>query len=227
MDRLGLFAKYWEPGRVKTRLAATIGNLAASRVYRAFVTSLVIRFRKVADERIFVFSPMDRQREFAKTILTDWHLVPQSSGDLGARMKHFFSDSLRRADDRVVLIGSDSPTLPAGVIDDAFEALRHSPVVLGPTNDGGYYLVGAAGTVPPIFDDVRWSTTSVWQQTVDRLLEHDTPFVELPSWYDVDELDDLRRLDRELQSFIASDPTWVELANEVRECLHHCDSTTA
>jgi len=96
--------------------------------------------------------------------------------------------------------------LPEAYIDQAFSSLDHDPVVLGPTADGGYYLVGARGQVPPIFDDIQWSTGSVWDQTVARLREHDRPFATLPAWYDVDELPDLLRLARDLENGQGSDP---------------------
>ena len=82
----------------------------------------------------------------------------------------------------MVLIGSDSPTMPAQFIDDAFAALDSDPVVLGPSRDGGYYLVGAAGQVPPIFTEIDWSTPAVWRQTVDRLGKAGCRFAELPPW---------------------------------------------
>ena len=98
-----------------------------------------------------------------------------------------------------MLIGSDSPTLPVEYVESAFRLLRESDVVLGPTEDGGYYLVGASRNAVGIFQNIEWSTSRVWEQTVARLHELQLSYQSLPQWYDVDELADLVRLRDELR----------------------------
>jgi glycosyltransferase A (GT-A) superfamily protein (DUF2064 family) len=109
--------------------------------------------------------------------------------------------------------------MPAHFIDDAFAALQTHPVVLGPSRDGGYYLVGAAGQVPPIFAGIDWSTPAVWQQTVDRLGNAGCRFAELPTWSDVDNLADLTRIADELTQLAKADPNWARLSSEVQTAL--------
>lgn len=198
MRQFGMFAKYWQPGSVKTRLAATIGDLAASRLYREFVQCLVERFQQIGDCRILAFAPPDARAEFHALVPASWELQPQCAGDLGTRMQHYFGQALEAGRRQVLLIGSDSPTLPKVVVRQAFEALDQHQAVLGPTADGGYYLVGISGTVPPIFEGIDWSTDSVWQQTVDRLRAAGVTYAELPEWYDVDQAADLQTLRAEL-----------------------------
>ena len=210
--QLGMFAKYWEPGRVKTRLAASIGNDAASGVYQGFVRCLVRRLAGRAERCVVYFTPPERREAFAELVGAAWQLELQGEGDLGARMQRYFDDALRAGYHKVLLIGSDSPTLPAGRIDEAFAALDDAPVVLGPTPDGGYYLVGISECVPPIFQGVAWSTERVWQQTIGRLRDAGCRYAELPPCYDVDEACDLERLRCELANGAAADKALAELA---------------
>jgi len=219
VNKLGMFAKYWLPGKVKTRLARTIGAEHASQLYRQFVLTLLERLNGTADKRVLAYSPTDRRSEFAEIAPSAWSLSPQASGDLGERMRAFFETHLVQSSDQVVLIGSDSPTMPTETIELAFEALRDAPVVLGPTPDGGYYLVGAKGAVPPIFRGIDWSTPAVWQQTLDRLAASGCRHAELAPWYDVDDLSDLRAMEVDLSNLETIDPAWSRFLNEVRSAL--------
>ncbi len=193
--QLGIFAKHWQPGAVKTRLAASIGAEAAAALHRCFVQTLLSRFQNVADRHILCFTPAGSAREFRQLNLGSWTLEPQSTGDLGARMQHYFSSAVSTNNSpRTVLIGSDSPDLPLAFIEEAFDKLRACPVVLGPATDGGYYLIGVSHSVPPLFDLISWSTPTVWPQTIARLIAAGIPYHTLPQWYDVDDLSGLRRL---------------------------------
>ncbi|MFV2066708.1 MAG: TIGR04282 family arsenosugar biosynthesis glycosyltransferase [Pirellulales bacterium] len=202
MRTVGMLAKYWQPGEAKTRLANGVGADKAARLYRLFVQLLLVRLAACGDRRLIAFAPRSRREAFHR-LITDslgqesWELTPQGTGDLGQRMEACFRRTLLPGH-RVVLIGSDSPTLTQDLLDEAFRQLEELPVVLGPTLDGGYYLVGARGEVPPIFDAMDWSTDSVFEATAQRLDRAGIPFGTLPRWYDVDTRDDLPRLARDL-----------------------------
>jgi len=197
--QLGIFAKHWQPGAVKTRLAASIGEEAAAALHRCFVQTLLTRFQHVADRQTLWFTPADSAEEFRQLDLGCWALEPQASGDLGTRMQHYFSNALSAINPpRTVLIGSDSPDLPQEYLEEAFDKLRSFPVVLGPATDGGYYLIGASQIVAPIFDNIPWSTPEVWTQTISRLTAAEIPYHVLPEWYDVDDFTGLRRLESSL-----------------------------
>ncbi len=219
MNTLALFAKYGRPGEVKTRLARTIGARPASELYECFLRTLLRRFARAGDRRTVVFWPPRQRAWFAALAGEAWQTVPQRAGDLGQRMRHFLDRTLGSPHDRVVLIGSDSPTLPQARVEEAFRLLEKYPVVLGPTSDGGYYLVGATGSVPPIFADVAWSTPAVWRQTVDHLERAGCPFARLPEWYDVDEMEDLQRLHAQLISLTRDDRGWMPLRDAVADAL--------
>jgi len=193
-DQLGIFAKYWEPGTVKTRLAATIGAEGAAQLYLASLRTLLDRFGGVAARRLLYGTPSQRQSEFASLANRQWIVRSQSDGDLGQRMKNYFVEAFQEDVERVVLIGSDSPTLPGEFVESAFAALSDCRVVLGPSEDGGYYLVGASQDVPPIFDGIDWSSPRVWDQTVSLLDEHAIAWQRLEPWYDVDDQSTLDKL---------------------------------
>jgi hypothetical protein len=208
----GIFAKYWEPGKVKTRLASGVGADRASQIYRAFVATVSARFAGIADQQTVCYWPADRRQEFAELCGTDWMLIPQASGDLGQRMSLFFEEAFSRGANRVVLIGSDSPTIPREFVERAFTLLEEHDVVLGPTDDGGYYLVGARKRTPAIFEEVSWSTPSVWEQTIARLQAFGLTYAQLPQWYDVDEAADLERLRAELSGSVSIEPSLKDLS---------------
>lgn len=190
---LAVFAKYWTPGEVKTRLAASIGADRAAAYYREFFAATLRRFGAVADVRTLVFTPDSRRDEFAALAGPAWRLVPQATGDLGARLDAFLAAALDKLARRVVILGADSPTLPVEYVREAFAHLKSQPVVLGPSDDGGYYLVGASGRVPPIFDDMPWSRPTLLAATLERLASCGIDAHMLPPWYDVDDAASLGR----------------------------------
>jgi rSAM/selenodomain-associated transferase 1 len=219
MRQLGMFAKYWRAGAVKTRLATAIGDQRASEIYHALLNALARRLRSAGDHRVIVYTPQTHRSEFASLAGGDWSLKPQAAGDLGWRMSQFFASALASRGGSVVLVGSDSPTLPLEYVDRAFELLREVPVVLGPARDGGYYLIGMSRHIPCMFADIAWSSSQVWEQTVSRLRGAGCPFAALPLWYDVDNLDDLRALQADLIEMGDRDDVLCELRQAIETLL--------
>jgi len=218
-EALGLFAKYWQPGKVKTRLASSLGPERAASIYREFVFSMLSRLSVAADERVLAFSPEDRVDDFAEPTFAcwpkSWRLEPQSDGDLGTRMKNFFAKRFAEGYEQVVLLGTDSPNVPVDYVAQALRELQSHDVVLGPSEDGGYYLVGARRQVPAIFEGIPWSTPKVWQVTTDALRLAGNSFATLPPWYDVDERADYERLIVELAN--SKDSKLQELHDRLME----------
>ncbi len=213
LNHLGLFAKYWEAGQVKTRLGRSIGVEAASELYLAFVKHLLQQLADTANYRTLCFWPPSRQMDFQQ-LLTQlgmgrqrWRLQAQADGDLGQRMKSFFDQSFAVvAEDQppsaarhTVLIGSDSPDIPRQFVNDAFDWLENCDVVIGPCRDGGYYLIGMRHETQSIFDGIPWSSAAVLTETCRLLDELPVSYRLLPVWDDVDELADLRALADRLQ----------------------------
>ncbi len=207
----GIFVKRPMAGSVKTRLAATIGDDAAARLYRAFVTDLADRFRGFPSRRIFAITPNDEatRSEFELLSAVDYELWPQPTGSLGARLLGFFE-----AFDHgpTIVIGSDSPTLPMSLVTEAVERLDRADVVLGPATDGGVYLIGIrskarSGTFAfrQLFDEVEWSTSRVCDQLCRQAKLIGASLEKLPPWFDVDEPEDLERLTVELRDLSPTD----------------------
>ncbi len=202
MNTLGIFVKHPVVGRVKTRLAEAVGAEQAVEIYAAFVVDLVERFRRAADRRVLCFTPdhVDTKKFFQMMAGRDYHLWSQPDGSLGKRMVGFFAKHITSGNDRVALIGSDSPVLPEEYIDQAFSLLDNNDCVLGPATDGGFYLIGQRGRPWAIFDDVDWSGPRVLEQTVAKITACDARLGLLPACYDVDTLDDLQVLRGHIQA---------------------------
>jgi hypothetical protein len=197
---LGIFAKEPRPGQVKSRLAATIGADAATRLYDAFLRDLLPRLMTIDATRVLAFaSPADH--DFFRVLCGEYfELELQVGSDLGARMATFFQNQFARGASRVILVGSDSPDLPLQRIEQAFARLDDQDVVVGPSDDGGYYLVAMRKLVCDIFAGIEWSTANVFTQTAQRLRQIGVRYSLLEPWYDVDLPDDLRRLNQEIMT---------------------------
>lgn len=217
---LGIFVKNWIPGEVKTRLAKSIGAQKAANIYQVFVETTLKRFADIQARKVLAFAPDNQDsKHLFSTMHDDWQSGPQSPGDLGNRISAFFANQISKEAHKVVLIGSDSPNLPRQLVEQAFQYLDSHDVVLGPTPDGGYYLVGCKNSVPPIFRDIPWSTSDVWQTTIDRLEHHKIEYKQLDPWYDVDDWDDLQKLLSDLNSQSQADPILNSLHPRITEIL--------
>jgi rSAM/selenodomain-associated transferase 1 len=182
---LGLFAKWPAPGSVKTRLAAGDPTWGA-RVARAFLLDAIGRLAAVEAGRVLAFDPKEREAEFATLVGGRFTLTPQGGGDLGQRLEAFVGRHLDAGARAVVVVGTDSPTLPVGHVEQAFADLERADVVLGPASDGGYYLAGCGRRRPPIFEGIAWGTGRVLAETVAALKDPAWRLTLLPPWYDVD-----------------------------------------
>jgi rSAM/selenodomain-associated transferase 1 len=185
---LGLFAKWPRAGAVKTRLggAADWG----ARVAHAFLRDTLTCLADVDARRVLVFSPAEAEADFAALAGGRFALEPQVEGDLGERLRSFFQARLAAGAGGVVVVGTDSPTLPRAYVEQAFVELGAADDVLGPAVDGGYYLLGCGRRLPPVFANVAWGGNRVLADTVARLSDPSWRLALLPPWYDVDTADD-------------------------------------
>jgi rSAM/selenodomain-associated transferase 1 len=187
---LGLFAKWPAPGTVKTRLAC--GDAAwGIRAAQAFLLDALQRLAAAVDaHRVLAFAPAERQADFAAVAANRFTLTPQGEGDLGQRLAAFVDRHLEAGARAVVVVGTDSPTLPVEYIEHAFTELENADVVLGPATDGGYYLIGCGPQHPPLFENISWSSARVLADTIAALTDPRWRLSLLPPWYDVDTPDD-------------------------------------
>jgi rSAM/selenodomain-associated transferase 1 len=197
---IALFVKAPEPGQVKSRLAKTIGADFATEFYRSMGRDWFDQLTEFADSQqadIRVFYAPDSGRSTVRDWLgcDDQQLVDQGDGDLGDRMARAFTTCFDRESDRVLLVGSDSPDLPDAILTQAAEALVETGAVICPTDDGGYCLVGFRRDryLPSIFQNMVWSTETVFAETIARFQSANQPVTILPRWYDIDHAQDLDR----------------------------------
>ena len=195
---LGIFGKQPVRGKVKTRLAAGLGDDAAAAIHEAmlFDTLETWSSRSILDpggRRVLVYAPADAGPWFDPRVPEAFALQPQVEGDLGTRMRAFFAGEFDGGATRVVLIGSDSPTLDPSIVITAFLCLEGRDVVIGPSTDGGYYLVGDRDG-PADLRRGLLERRSVLGQTIDRLRDTGLSLAVLPPWYDVDTPDAWRML---------------------------------
>jgi rSAM/selenodomain-associated transferase 1 len=186
-----VFVRAPEAGRVKTRLAATLGAEGALRVYRRLAEHTLREARAVGGEVRVHFTPADAGDEVRAWLGDGPRYLPQSAGDLGARMEAAFRTAFEDGAERVVIIGSDLPELSAALLRRAFGALETHPAVIGPARDGGYYLLGMRTMIGGLFDAIPWSTDQVLARTLDRLRAAGIEPAFLDTLSDVDEMDDL------------------------------------
>jgi rSAM/selenodomain-associated transferase 1 len=192
-NKLGVFVRVPVAGEVKTRLVPPLSPDTACELYRAFLADLFDRLQSVKAS-INVFVAGEPVEEIAPLLPRPWKVVPQSDGDLGARMTGAFATLLGGTSGRAVLIGSDSPDLPLPFIKRAFQRLKHRDVVIGPAMDGGYYLIGLRAPAPALFEGVAWGTNRVLLQTVEIIQREKLTVSLLPLWYDVDDSQSLEVL---------------------------------
>lgn len=199
VEVLGLFAKHWTPGQVKTRIAARTGPDFAARLALWLLESVTEEFRGVADQRWLLYSPPEKRTPFAQLPHSEhWALHPQAAGDLGVRLQAFFQSAFRAGAERVVAIGSDCPAMSAAVGRQAFEQLRSQSAVIGPATDGGYYLIGLSRPELGVFEGIAWSTPAARQQTLERIASAGLTCSQLELLTDLDEVESLPQIEREL-----------------------------
>jgi rSAM/selenodomain-associated transferase 1 len=193
--QLGIFVKAPVPGAVKTRLVPPLSAEEACALHQALAADVFRRAGRLAKVAVTVFYAGPTPGALAATLPPRADLVAQEGADLGARLRAAF-DRLLSCEERIaVVIGSDSPDLPLSIVKRAFQRLKHRDVVLGPSVDGGYYLIGLRRALPALFEGVRWGTDRVFAQTLDALARAGASLALLPLWYDVDDAPSLALLE--------------------------------
>jgi rSAM/selenodomain-associated transferase 1 len=192
-----VFARHPEPGRVKTRLAATAGPERAAELYRGWVGDVfaVLQPLRGPARLVCCFDGAPRA-SFAEWdhLADEWW--PQPAGDLGKRLAAAFRVALEEGGPTVA-VGTDCLEMDAVLVGQAFDLLAGHDLVFGPTPDGGYYLVGMSADRPGLFDGVRWSSTDTLADHLDRCRERGWSVALLPGRHDIDTWEDwLAYLDR-------------------------------
>ena len=192
-----VFAKNPIPNEVKTRLIPPLSPEQAATFYAAFLTDWCEILAELSDvDLVIAYTPAEAQLDLQALIGDDAIYIPQVGTDLGERLTSATQWAAEHGWTKILLVGSDSPTLPISYISQALTLLDSRNIVIGPSTDGGYYLIGfsvetLATTIPHVFEDIAWSTAEVFQQTVARIHAAEATLGLLPPWYDIDRAEDL------------------------------------
>ena len=194
MNTLIIFIKYPEPGKVKTRLAHDIGESEAARIY-SYMAEIIVKNttdRKNYNTFIFYYPPGK------ETEIRNWfgneeiEYFSQTGSTLGEKISNAFEKVFSMGVKKAVIIGSDCVDVGKETVNTAMGSLKNNDVVLGPAEDGGYYLLGLNRHRPEIFRDIEWSTGEVLNQTVENINNNNLSYSLLETLKDIDTVDDLK-----------------------------------
>ena len=198
-----IFAKNPVDGKVKTRLAATIGKEQTLFIYQKLIDHTIAVTKELSVDKIVFYSDFIDKKDNWNNALFQKKL--QSGNDLGERMKNAFKSSFTAGYEKVVIIGTDCYDLTETIINKAFESLNENDVVIGPAEDGGYYLLGIKKFLPQFFENIEWSTDKVFDQTIAVCNTLGLSTFLLQELNDIDDEDDLKK-----------QPALLFMKNEVR-----------
>jgi len=194
---VAIMAKAPQSGQVKTRLCPPLSYREAAELYRCFLLDKIAQVNTLQREAPVVsYSPDDSRPLFEDLTPPHFMLIPQQGDDLGARLLFTFDRLFRQGFTQVIVIDSDTPTLPTAYLEQALMLIaeRVNDVVLGPTEDGGYYLIGLRQSHRELFEQMPWSTSQVFPETRRRSEQYGLTVACTEYWYDVDTPEDLSRL---------------------------------
>jgi rSAM/selenodomain-associated transferase 1 len=222
---LGIMTKAPQAGKVKTRLTPPLKPEEAAQLNICFLRdlsrSITIASARTAAQGIGIYTPIGSEAVYEEILPRSFALIPQRGREFGERLTFAMKDLLAIGFESVCLINSDSPTVsPSNFAEAADELGRPGDrVVLGPSDDGGYYLIGMKKLYPHIFEEIDWSTERVFAQTIDRAREIGVAVHKLPSGFDVDDEATLRRLCEELLGAGTRNDVAVETRKFLREII--------
>lgn len=193
-NSLIVFIKYPEFGKVKTRLAQNMGDEFAYKFYESCVNYTLSEINKIDSKNIEVnlfFSSLAPEKKIEKWNEEKFNIYEQNGIDLGERMQNAFRTIFNNSCKKAIIIGTDLPDISQTIIYNSFALLDRYDVVIGPSNDGGYYLLGMKEYYPQIFDEIKWSTNEVLKSTLDKLLKEKIKTKIIDELIDIDTKDDL------------------------------------
>ena len=185
---LMIFVKNRQAGKVKTRLAKTVGDDKALEIYEKLKSHTLEVAAEVDADREIWYSDYLGEEQLKEGIFQG---KVQIGDGLGVRMKHAFNQGFENGAENVVIIGSDCISITQSHIREAFAFLEEADAVIGPAKDGGYYLLGLSKMIPKLFENINWSTESVFDQTLEALRNNENSYQLLEMLNDIDTESDL------------------------------------
>ena len=216
---LVIMAKAPKPGVVKTRLAQSLPLAAVVELYRCLLDDTMALARSLDDVEVAIMCPASDVEDLSRTVGDSIPIVAQSGDGLAAGLTSVFAHFAAAGHRRIVAFNSDSPHLPASVLKSAFRALAQRDLVIGPTHDGGYYLVGATAPHPGLFAGDGLGTTNAYEALLGRVRALGLSVSLTDPFYDIDVADDLTRLAGELDSVPARAPRTAQWLMEWRKAI--------
>src|SRR5688572_1569601 len=190
-NTLLVVAKQPVPGQTKTRLCPPLSHAQAADLYECFLRDTLDIMRKVPGVQCAIGFLPENAGSYFRQLAPDMELTCQYGASLGERLDHLLTEVLANGSQRAVVMDSDSPTLPVEYLSQAFAQLADADVVLGPTRDGGYYLIGMKQPQPHLLRQVQMSTPHVLTDTLALAKSTKLAVSLLPTWYDIDTIADL------------------------------------
>lgn len=197
-DALVFMAKWPEAGRAKTRLSPPLPPTHAAALARAFLLDTLAGAAVAGADRWVAFAPAEAEQHFRDLLGPDIGLIPAEAANLGIALAHAQQQAFLAGYRRVALVSSDIPHLPPHRYAEAFAALDNADVVVGGSDDGGYYLLATSRPSPSLFEQITWSTDVVFAQTLNRAAAAHLRTALLPACADIDTAADLPALHRAL-----------------------------
>lgn len=193
-ERVILFTRYPEPGRTKTRLIPALGMEGAADLQRQMTEYIFSQLKVLQQNRtvnIEVRYDGGNRNDMEQWLSSDINLLPQGQGNLGNKLQRCFTDAFSAKMKRVVIVGADCPALSSEIIEKSLDILTQNDLVLGPAQDGGYYLVGLSQPIPSLFDNIPWGTDQVLDTTLTRAKKINVTISLLEPLADVDRPEDI------------------------------------
>lgn len=216
---LVIMAKAPKPGVVKTRLAQSLPLEAVVELYRCLLDDTMALARSLGDVDVAIMCPSPDVQDLSRAMGDSIPVMAQSGDGLAAGLTSVFAHFAAAGRRRIIAFNSDSPHLPASILKSAFQALGESDVVVGPTHDGGYYLVGATASHPGLFAGDGLGTTNAYDALLGRVRALGLSVSLTDPFYDIDVADDLSRLAGELQRAPERAPRTAQWLMEWRKAL--------
>jgi rSAM/selenodomain-associated transferase 1 len=199
---IGIFCKTPTPGLSKTRLSPPLRPEDCASLSACFIRDLAATIGELTHDGsaigYAVYTPAGSEEKLRALLPPGFRLLLQCEGDFGTRLVKATRELLKNGHAGAILVNADSPTLPASILRAAVDATLRGGVVLSPALDGGYTLIGMSRLHERVFADIPWSTSRVYELTVQRAAEIGVPMKNVPGWYDVDDADTLALLRSEL-----------------------------
>ncbi len=211
---LVIMAKAPRPGSVKTRLAESLSLQAVTELYRCLLNDTIALAQGLDHVEVAIMCPASDVEELSRAVGETVHIVAQTGQGLAAGLTSVFAHFATRDHQRVIAFNSDSPHLPASVLETAFDALEASDLVVGPTHDGGYYLVGARASHPGLFTGDGMGTANALEALLTRARALGLSVNLTDPFYDIDVAADLSQLAGELQRIPGKAPRTAKWLSE-------------